>query len=323
MFRSSRQIPARGRIRARPMLRPHGILVSFIEGQARVSVFVSYRREDSAGHAGRICEHLSAIFGPENVFMDVEDIAPGQDFAEAIESTISACKAVVVIIGPRWISSLDTRSGGEDFVRHEVSVALRRNVTVIPVLVGGANMPPANSLPEKLKPLARRQALEIRDSRFDDDAKLLVAALRKVRGLSPSAPGKRRERRYWALAIIIVCLGAFAFFVLRRGSAFDVSGVWIAEMSKPRQRSFRVRLNLDQREGTVAGTVTYPTGDAAVQAGRLTDGHLTFFTVHTPQFGSEPATIRWTGFIDGDFIRVTEADDSGVATGVARRAAAD
>src|SRR5215831_3485716 len=68
----------------------------------RVSVFLSYRRADSAGHAGRLCEHLEGVFGRDRVFMDVEDIAPGQDFADKIEATISACQAVVVVIGPEW-----------------------------------------------------------------------------------------------------------------------------------------------------------------------------------------------------------------------------
>src|SRR3954468_12345401 len=120
------------------------------------SVFLSYRREDSAGHAGRICEHLASVFGPEHVFMDVQDIAPGQDFAESIEQTISSCQAVIVVIGPRWAADLKERSGGEDFVRHEVAVALRRKVTVIPVLVGGAAMPSARDLPEGLTALSRR-----------------------------------------------------------------------------------------------------------------------------------------------------------------------
>ena len=75
-----------------------------------MSLFLSYRREDSAGYAGRLCEHLSNVFGPEHVFMDVQDIAPGQDFADAIEKTISACQAVVVVIGPRWAENLKTTS---------------------------------------------------------------------------------------------------------------------------------------------------------------------------------------------------------------------
>ena len=75
------------------------------------SVFLSYRREDSAGYAGRLAEHLGSEIGPEHVFMDVQDIVPGQDFAQAIENTISACQAVIVLIGPRWVADLKQRGG--------------------------------------------------------------------------------------------------------------------------------------------------------------------------------------------------------------------
>jgi hypothetical protein len=84
------------------------------------SVFLSYRREDSAGYAGRLFDYLCSVFGCEHVFMDVQDIAPGQDFADAIESTISACQAMIVIIGPRWASDLKERGDRSDFVLHEV-----------------------------------------------------------------------------------------------------------------------------------------------------------------------------------------------------------
>src|SRR5689334_11212532 len=120
------------------------------EGEVE-SVFLSYRREDSAGYAGRLSEHLCGVFGPDHVFMDVQDIVPGNDCAEAIEKTISACQAVVVVIGPRWAADLKERAGGDDFVLHEVSSALRRNITVIPVLVGGARMPSPSELPEHIK----------------------------------------------------------------------------------------------------------------------------------------------------------------------------
>ena len=90
-------------------------------------------------------------------------------------------------------------------------------------------------------------------------------------------------------------------------------------MKKPNQPPFRVRLDLAGSAGTLNGSVRYPTGEGAIQAGTLERGQLTFFTVHVPQFASEAATIRWTGIIDGNLIRFTAADDNGVAKGVARR----
>ena len=284
-----------------------------------MSLFLSYRREDSAGYAGRLCEHLSTVFGPECVFMDVQDIGPGQDFAEAIETTISACQAVVVVIGPRWVADLKKRGGGEDFVRHEVSVALRRNVTVIPVLVGGGTMPSSGDLPESLAALSRRQALEIRDTSFENDAKLLAAALQKVPGLSPAPARARGKRRVWILIAAAILLAVVGVVLWQARPRFEINGIWIAEMKKANQPPFRVRLDLTGEAGKFTGSVRYPTGDGAIQAGTLEGNRLTFFTVHVPQFASEAATIRWTGVIDGNLIRFTAADDNGVASGTAHR----
>src|SRR4051794_30730994 len=220
------------------------------------SVFLSYRREDSAGYAGRLAEHLGSVFGPGHVFMDVQDIAPGQDFAAAIESTISACLAVVIVIGPRWVSDLQERAGRDDFVLHEVGAALRRNATVIPVLVGGAGMPSAAELPAEIAQLSRRQALEIRDARFDDDVKALVRAVRQALGSSHT----RRKRLGWILSVAVLAIIAAAAAGWKQRPRFDVNGVWIAEMQKLNQQPFRIRLDLAQAGGRLTGAVGYPTG---------------------------------------------------------------
>jgi hypothetical protein len=284
-----------------------------------LELFLSYRREDSAGYAGRLSEHLSGVFGPQNVFMDVQDIAPGQDFAEAIEKTISACRAVVVVIGPRWAADLKQRGDGDDFVLHEVSIALRRNVRVIPVLVGGAKMPAAADLPTPIAPLSRRQALEIRDARFDDDVKLLTDALGQVPGLSDRRA--LRRRRMWAgiLSAALLLVVAVSVVVWKQWPRFDVNGVWIADMQKPNRRPYRVRLDLVNSNGELTGTVVYPSGQGAVQSGTLKDGRLTFSTTHVPQFATAAATIRWSGTVEGDDIRFAASDDEGVARGIAHR----
>ena len=284
------------------------------------SVFLSYRREDSAGYAGRLAEHLGTDIGHEHVFMDVQDIVPGQDFAQAIENTISACQAVIVVIGPRWVADLERRGGRDDFVLHEVSVALRRNVTVIPVLVGGTTMPSAAELPESIADLSRRQALEIRDARFEDDARLLVLALRRVPGFSSGlVPVRRRRLARIAAGAVLVTAALIGVERWQQRPAIDVSGVWIAELQKPNQRPFQVRLELAASNGGLAGSVAYPTGDGTIQGGTLRSNQLAFFTTHTPQFATEAATLRWTCVIEIDQLRCTEADDNGVARGIARR----
>ena len=128
------------------------------------SIFISYRRDDAGGHAGRLCDRLTTRFGDDRIFMDIEDIQPGQHFVRSIEQTIGACDVVVAVIGPRWLEMLSERAQeAEDFVRHEIGIALARNITVIPVLVGGADLPPSDQLPAELSELSRRQAIEIRD----------------------------------------------------------------------------------------------------------------------------------------------------------------
>ena len=285
-----------------------------------MSVFVSYRRRDTAGYAGRLCEHLCGVLGAENVFFDVQDIAPGQDFVDSIDKTMSACQAVVVVIGPEWAADLKRRADGEDFVRQEVSAALRRKAPVFPVLVGGAAMPAAADLPEGLAPLTRRQAIEIRDARFDDDVKVLVNALQHVLGIV-AAPSRAPRKRWGVIVLAAILLAAIAGAIVywQRDSRPDINGIWIADLQKPRQRPYRVRLDLAEADGTLTGTVLYPTGEGAIQDGKLAKDRITFFTKHVPRFANEPATIRWTGIVEQQLIRFTAADDNGVARGVAHR----
>jgi hypothetical protein len=138
-------------------------------------VFISYRREDAAGHAGRLSDRLVARFGAQRVFMDVQDIQPGQNFVSAIEHTLNRCDCVLAVVGPRWLDVLKQRqSGREDFVRSEIASALAKSITVIPVLVGGATIPPMDQLPADIAALSRCEAVDVRDDRFDEDAAHLV-----------------------------------------------------------------------------------------------------------------------------------------------------
>lgn len=145
-------------------------------------LFISYRREDTAGHAGRLYDAMVARFGEQHVFVDV-DLAPGIDFVRRIKDAIGECHVLLVIMGPRWAVVTDTDgrprlADPDDFVRLEVETALRRDeVTVIPVLVGGAQMPDPDDLPEGLRPLAHRNALELSDMRWRYDVGRLNATL--------------------------------------------------------------------------------------------------------------------------------------------------
>jgi TIR domain len=137
-------------------------------------IFISYRRDDSRGYAGRLQGDLSRRYSDEHVFRDVE-IPPGADFGEYITGLVDRCNVVLAIIGPGWLDARD-REGErridkpDDWVRLEIEQALARDgVEVIPVLVDGARLPPREELPESLLALRRRNAFELSDRRWDYD----------------------------------------------------------------------------------------------------------------------------------------------------------
>ncbi len=158
-------------------------------------IFLSYRREESAGHAGRIYDRLREKFGKNRVFMDVSAIEPGVDFMEAIDRAVASCAVLLVVIGRSWLECANSAGkrrldDPKDFIRLEVGTALRRTIRVIPVLVQGAEMPDEEALPEELKLLARRNAIEINDTHWDSDLNQLVETLERVlsNGAEPAAP---------------------------------------------------------------------------------------------------------------------------------------
>ena len=144
--------------------------------------FISYRRDDSAGHVGRLYDALVAHFGRQRLFFDIDHIAPGQDFVQVLDASLNRCSVLLVVIGKRWAGT--GRVGGrridqaDDFVRLEVAAGLRRkDLRVIPVLIQGMKMPSPASLPEDLKELARRNATELSDTRWKEDMARLIASL--------------------------------------------------------------------------------------------------------------------------------------------------
>jgi pimeloyl-ACP methyl ester carboxylesterase len=141
-------------------------------------VFISYRRDDSAGWSGRVYDYLSRRYGAGNVFFDVGTVRPGADFVADIDRFVSSCDALVAVIGPGWLVASGEYGARlqqhDDHVRAEIASALASGVLVVPVLVDGAVMPHAADLPEPLAPLARRNAIEISAARFEYDAKRLA-----------------------------------------------------------------------------------------------------------------------------------------------------
>ena len=179
-------------------------------------IFISYRRSDVSTYAaGRLYDALARRFGHERVFMDIDSLKghAGLDFSQALDQAVTTCDVMVALIGPEWMTATDATGSRrlddpEDWVRQEISTALARSdIRVIPVLMGGASMPKAESLPDDLKPLARRQKTEISDSRWDYDVSQLIDNV-----LAPlvGKPAWHTNRRVLALSIVAVAAGGSA-----------------------------------------------------------------------------------------------------------------
>ena len=146
------------------------------------AIFISYRREDAEGQAGRLFDDLVRHFGEDTVFMDVAGIEPGRDFRRVIDEHVASCGVLLAMIGKTWIDATD-ESGRRrledpmDFVRLETASALKRDIPVVPVLVHGARMPRADQLPADLAELAYRNGVELTHARWDSDVQVLIKAL--------------------------------------------------------------------------------------------------------------------------------------------------
>jgi hypothetical protein len=146
-------------------------------------VFISYRRADSAGYAGRLMDTLDREFGRDLVFMDVDAIPLGTNFSKVLHEEVAKCGVLLAMIGPNWPDARDEHGNRRlddpnDFVRIEIAAALQRNIPVIPILLDGARIPQATQLPEDIKELALRNGMEIRHASFQDDMNRLIRALK-------------------------------------------------------------------------------------------------------------------------------------------------
>jgi TPR repeat protein len=155
------------------------------EGLMASKIFISYRRDDSAGTAGRLHDRLAEKFGHSNLFIDVDNMPAGTDFVEYLGKQVAICDIFLCAIGPHWLDNKDDEGRRrldqpDDFVRVEIAEALKRKIPVIPVLIDGARVPKARELPDDLAPLTRRQAVELRNSQFGRDADALTQQIRAI-----------------------------------------------------------------------------------------------------------------------------------------------
>ncbi len=156
-------------------------------------IFINYRRQDSEGYVGRLFDHLTQHFTPQDIFMDVDSIPPGADFVQTLEDAVAACDVFIAMVGPQWLTLVDEYGERRidqwnDFVRIEISSALKQGKAIIPVLVGRSRMPNPSDLPEDIAAFARRNALELSQQHFSQDVKKLAQAIQD------SSPAKRNHK---------------------------------------------------------------------------------------------------------------------------------
>jgi ankyrin repeat protein len=178
---------------------------------ASSTVFISYRREDSAGHAGRLFDRLASKLGRDHVFRDVDNIRPGENFIEAIRNKIKASDVLFVLIGPRWLTAVDHEGrkrleDAGDLARLEIEIGLEQKIRLVPVLLPGASMPSEKDLPASIAQLGTFNAFEIREATFDQDVSRLFFETKLSRLLNPYQ--LLRDRRSSLIALACVVLGA-------------------------------------------------------------------------------------------------------------------
>lgn len=156
------------------------------------TIFINYRRDDSQGASFSLQAHLARHFGKRKIFLDIHGLDAGAEFDLQLDKQVAACSAMIVMIGPYWLKTLEdgTRriDGERDFVRLEIAKALHLRKPILPVLVGEAKMPASDDLPESIRDVTRYNGRPLRFERFEADAEEIANALRQMvrrQGMSP------------------------------------------------------------------------------------------------------------------------------------------
>ena len=292
------------------------------------AIFISYRREDSAGYAGRLFDALALHFGKDEIFMDVDDIKAGEDFVKVIEETANRCQVLLAVIGKTWgtVKGDDGHlrlANPQDFVRAEIAAGLRGKIRVIPILVGGAAMPRAQDLPEDVAPLARIEALAVSDTRFHQDVAQLIEVL------SAMIPGKNGRAaahgeptdfplKRTLLAVVALALLLLIPLVWRSRSAAkpNVQGAWQATVKYGWGDTYKEIFKFETDGHTLTGTASYlgaGRGDRGILDGKIDANRIDFTTKSYTELDQKTYEEKhhYTGVVAGNEIRFTLLTDSG------------
>src|SRR6266404_947496 len=308
-------------------------------------IFINYRREDSAPYAGRLYDRLSNRFGADQVFMDVDDIPPGADFAAHVGAKVASCDAMLAVIGKNWLMASDANgqlrlSDPHDFVGMEVALALQRSVLVIPVLVGGASMPKAEELRHDLRDLAGKNAVILNDNEFQRDIDLLIQALEKIPALRKSGTGiashardelrkKLLRRMVWKVPLIALLMSLAVWWQVRNendappaarteegsSKAADFTGAWQGEVHYPWGAKYSEHFFFQPEGDKLFGTATFLGAKRGIEDGQII-GETVTFSVGFEEISGSTTRLRrnrYEGKLAGNEIRLKIIDDQGNA----------
>jgi len=306
-------------------------------------IFISYRREDSAPYAGRLYDRLCAHFGSDQVFMDVDDIPPGADFIAHIGAKVGSCDAMIAVIGKTWLTARDAKgqlrlSDPNDFVGTEVALAVQRNILVIPVLVGRAEMPRPEELRADLKPLAQRNAVTLNDHDFNRDVDQLITALEKVPGIrkqsgnASSDPRAELRKKLWRRLIwkvpLIFLLVSFAVWwewskdkrqtpAAQKHSvaskSAEITGAWSADVTYGWGKKFTEQFFFQPEDNKLFGTASFLGAKRGIDEGKIEGERLSFFIRFQEYSGGATTDHKnyYWGKLDGEKIQMRLQDDRG------------
>lgn len=194
------------------------------------NIFISYRREDAPASARLINERLTTWFGKGNIFMDVEQIALGDNWKNVLDQQVARCDAMLAVIGPHWLATANSEGrrrldDPEDFVRWEIREALRRGKKVIPVLVDGAPLPDVRELPPDLAALAGLQAQTVTHAKFDKDVETLIEAVGREGPIIGIAAAFKHFADMGKATLVVTALVAAVVISLAWANIFDLLGL--------------------------------------------------------------------------------------------------
>ncbi|MDF1755763.1 MAG: toll/interleukin-1 receptor domain-containing protein [Verrucomicrobiales bacterium] len=272
-------------------------------------LFLSYRRSDLNGHAsamvGRIHDRLQSHFGRDNVFMDVDSIPPGVDFVEHLNHAVSKADVLLAVVGPNWVELLKARAAdSDDFVKIEVKAALDRSIPVIPLLVGAAQMPSKQDLPEELGSFVFRNAVVVDSGRdFNSHMRRLIDDIEKLvsptsgtpqsEAISTEKKKKKKPVKWVGCAGFAIVLLLVSLFLISNGS---LSGFGI---------------NQNKHSQATVSDRTYSLAGLKFKLDVIStfDGEYVSGTISAQEHGQPGKGYGFSGTRNGDFLSVKIANN--------------